>query len=119
MIMSQVTDPAPKFSLDIDVQPDATRVYCSGRLMRESGDVLRTEVKKLIAPGKRIILDLTKVTHSDSSGLSAIISIYISSKSAGCRLELINLGEKIRQLLTIANLLSLFESAGDGSFRIP
>lgn len=87
--------------------------------MGESGSLLRTEVKKLIAPGKRVVVDLTHVTHSDSSGLSAIISIYASSKSAGCRLELVNLGQKILQLFTIANLLSLFEPAGDSSFRIP
>src|SRR5262245_53267790 len=102
--MSVVTDPAPQFSLNIDVQPDATRVNCSGRLTGLNGNILQAEVKKLIAPHKRIIIDLTNVTHSDSMGLGAIISIYVSSKSAGGRLELINLGQKILQLFKIANL---------------
>jgi len=87
--------------------------------MGESGSVLRNEAKKFIAPGKRIVIDLTQVTHSDSMGLSAIISIYASSKSAGCKLELVNLGPKILQLFTIANLLSLFEPAAHGVFRVP
>jgi len=43
----------------------------------------------------------------------------ISSKSAGCRLDLINLGQKIRQLFSMTNLLSLFEPAADSSCRIP
>ena len=110
---------APQFSFDIEVQADAAVVHCAGRLMGESGNLLRNEVKKLIAPGKRVVLDLTKVTHIDSTGLSAVVSLYVSSKSAGCRLELVNLGPKVLQLFSIANLLSLFESAGDGTFRIP
>src|SRR5215467_6342232 len=107
------------FSLEVDVQPDATVVCCSGRLMIESGNILRTEVQKLIKPGSRIVLDLTDVTHCDSMGLGAVISLYVSSKSSGCRLELINLGQKVRQLFTMANLLSLFEAAADSSCRMP
>ena len=109
----------PQFSLEVDMQPEATVVRCSGRLMVESGNILRTEVQKLIKPGARIVLDLTNVTHCDSMGLGAVIALYVSSKSAGCRLDLINLGQKIRQLFSMTNLLSLFEPAADSSCRIP
>ena len=118
--MSQPAAGTPvQFSLDVDLQPGATVVRCSGRLMVESGNILRTEVQKLIKPGSRIVLDLTDVTHCDSMGLGAVVSLYVSSKSAGCRLELINLGQKIRQLFSMANLLSLFEPAANSSCRIP
>src|SRR2546427_536209 len=110
---------SPQFSLSVSVQPDVTVVRCSGRLVIESGNILRTEVQKLIKPGARVVLDLTNVTHCDSMGLGAVISLYVSSKSAGCRFELINLGQKIRQLFSMANLLSLFEAAADSSCRIP
>jgi anti-sigma B factor antagonist len=63
------------------LQPDATVVSCSGRLMIESGNILRTEVQKLIRPGARIVLDLTDVAYCDSMGLGAVISLYVSSKS--------------------------------------
>src|SRR5438093_4884291 len=118
--MSQLAAGTPaEFSLDVNVQPDVTAVRCSGSLMVESGNILRTEVQKLIKPGARIVLDLTDVTHCDSMGLGAVISLYVSSKSAGCRLDLINLGQKIRQLFSMTNLLSLFEPAADSSCRIP
>ena len=94
-------------------------VHCSGRLMIESGNILRNEVQKFIKPGARIVLDLTNVTHCDSMGLGAVISLYVSSKSAGSRLEVINLGQKIRQLFSMANILSLFEPAADSSCRMP
>src|SRR5262245_38035694 len=119
-IMSQpeADTPAP-FSFDIDVQPDAIIVRCSGRMMVESGSILRNGVQKFIKPGARIVLDLTNVTHCDSMGIGAVISLYVSSKSAGCRLELINLGQKVRQLFSMTNLLSLFEPATDRSCRMP
>jgi len=43
----------------------------------------------------------------------------VSAKRAGCQLELVNLGKQIRQLFAISNLLTMFESAGDNTFRIP
>src|SRR5262249_35370969 len=112
-------DLSPTFSVSVEQQVDCTTVHCSGRFMAENGNTLRNEAKKLIAPGKRVVIDLTNVTHMDSMGLSVIIGLYVSSKSAGCRLELINLGPNIRKLFSIANLLSLFEPLGDGSFRLP
>jgi len=87
--------------------------------MVETGNILRTEVNKCIRPGARIVLDLTNVTHCDSMGLGAVISLYVSSKSAGCRLELINLNQTIRKLFSMTNLLSLFEAAADSSNRMP
>jgi anti-anti-sigma factor len=118
MTQPSPANPAP-FNLKLDLQPHVTTVRCSGRLMFESGNILRTEVQKLIKPGARIVLDLTDVTHCDSMGLGAVISLYVTSKSNGCRLELINLGQKVRQLFSMANLLSLFEPAADSTARIP
>jgi anti-anti-sigma regulatory factor len=40
--------------------------------MIESGNMLRTEVQKLIKLGARIVLDLTNVTHCDSTGLAGV-----------------------------------------------
>src|SRR5262245_12811300 len=92
--MSQPT--SSQFSLEVDVQPDAIVLHCAGRLTLESGNILRTEVRKLMKPGDRIVLDLTHVTQCDSSGLGAVIGLYVTSKSTPCRLELVNLGPKIR-----------------------
>lgn len=66
-----------------------------------------------------MILDLTGVTNMDSLGLGTIASLYVSAKTSGCRLELVNLGPNIRRLFSMTNLLSLFEGAGDNTFRLP
>ena len=94
-------------------------VRCSGRLTGQSGSVLKNEVHPRIKPGTRVVLDLTGVTHCDSSGLGSVLSLYVSSRSSGCRLEVINLTQKVRQLFSMANVLALFEAAAGGMSHMP
>jgi len=81
-------------------------------------DFLYIEVSRLILDHKRIVLDLTDLHHMDSMGLGALIRLYVSTRSAGCDLELINLGKRIRQLLGITNLLSVFTVIGENGVKI-
>jgi anti-anti-sigma factor len=114
-----IPTPSPGFSVDMDVQSDATVAHCAGRLMIETGNILRSEVRKCIKPGARIVVDLTHVTYCDSMGLGTVISLYVSSRATGCQFEVINLGQQVRKLFSMANILSLFEAAADRSSRIP
>jgi anti-anti-sigma factor len=71
----------------------------------------------LIPQTKRVVLDLNDVVFMDSSGLGALIGVYVTAKNARCELQLINLSKKIRDLLGMTNLLSVFESAGQYGTR--
>ena len=106
-------------SLTTEPQPDCVLVRCGGPPGAGATHLLQAEVKPLIAAGRRVVLDLTDLTQMDSMGLGTIVSLYVSAKSSGGRLELINLGQKIRLLFSMTNLLSVFEPAGEGNFRIP
>jgi anti-sigma B factor antagonist len=99
---------ASLLTLDIDRADNATIVRCRGKLVAGVTDILYSKVSQLIPDTKRIVLDLTDLTHMDSMGLGTIVRLFVSAKSAGCDLKLINLGKRIRQLLGIANLLSVF-----------
>jgi anti-sigma B factor antagonist len=104
-IMSDAAAPSP-FTLEIDRGPDVVVVRCRGRLVSGAHDIFYTEVRQLIPGSKRIVLDLTDLAQMDSMGLGTLIRLYVSAKSAGCDLELINIGSKIRQLLGMTNVLS-------------
>jgi anti-sigma B factor antagonist len=81
-------------------------------------DVLYTEVRQLFPDNKRIVLDLTGLTHMDSMGLGALVRLYVSARSASCDLELINLGKQVRQLLGTTNLLLVFTVIGEQGIRM-
>jgi anti-sigma B factor antagonist len=98
---------------------DATVVCCTGRLITETSALLKTEVKPLLLNKRRVILDLTDLTHMDSSGLGALVALYISSKGTSCELQLVNLSPRIRELLSLTNVLSVFETCGRYGTRMP
>ncbi len=106
-------------TLVTSTEGDATIVRCSGKLVTGSTGILQTEVRGLLPGAKRIVLDLTDLGYMDSNGLGSIIGLYVSVKSAGGRLEVINLSARVRQLFSITNVLSLFEVCGEQNIRIP
>ena len=96
---------------------DDSEVRCSGRLVAGVNDRLQSEVSRLIPSSKRILLDFTDLTHMDSTGLGTLVRLYVSAKSAGCALQLYNVGKPIRQLLGITHLISVFEVIGNNNIR--
>lgn len=59
------------------------------------------------------MLDLTDLIHMDSMGLGTLVRLVLSAKSNGCRLELVNQGKRVRQLLGITHLLGIFTIIGE------
>lgn len=94
-------------------------VQCRGRLTAEVTATFKQEVKKLISVSKCIVLDFNDLAYMDSSGLGAIVAVYVSAKSAGCNLQLVNLGRRIYELLRISNVVSIFGDCARYNTRFP
>lgn len=99
---------AKSLSLQIETKDSQVIVHCHGPLVYETGNILYTAVRGLIGVNQCIVLDLTDVKLVDSMGLGTLVRIYVSCKSAGATLQLVNLGKQIRELLGITNLFSVF-----------
>lgn len=118
MINNPAQSPAPPLQLRTDTVDGATVVRCSGHLTFEVAAHFKNQVRPLIAPAKRLVIDLTDLTYMDSSGLGAIMSLYVSAKKAGCEFHLINFNQRVRQLLGMTNVLSIFETCGKFMLKI-
>ena len=92
-----------------------TIVDLSGKItLGEGGITLREEVRKLLAEGKKkIVLNLGEVNYIDSSGLGELVSAYTAVKNAGGELKLLNLTSKVRDLLVITKLVTVFDVKDD------
>jgi anti-anti-sigma factor len=106
-------------SLHISALEGAIFVQCHGTLTFDSSDFLRREVKSRIPDKGRVVLDLSEVTRMDSSGLGAIVGLYLSARSRSCNFDVINFNKQIRNLFAISNLLSIFETCGRQGIRMP
>lgn len=97
----------------------AVVVQCHGKLTLETSPLLKSEVRPMMQDTTRIVLDLKDVPLMDSFALGTLAGLYISGRTRGCKLELINANKAVRQLLGITNLLSLFEPAGRFGGKLP
>jgi len=104
--------PVPRLKLDVQTTEGATVVRVSGKLTRAVVATFKEQVKGLIPPATRLVLDLGGVAYMDSSGLGGLVSVYVTAKRAGCDLQLINLSKRVRELLGSLHLLSVFETTG-------
>ena len=94
---------------------DVTVLDMSGKITIGEGSVaLRTGVRRLLEEGKkRILLNLGGVSYIDSSGIGELVSSYTAINKEGGQLKLLNLTQKLRDLLTITKLLTVFDTYDD------
>ena len=90
---------------------DVLVVDARGRLtLGRETEALRTRIKELVESGhKRIVLDLSGVDYIDSAGLGVLVAGAASVRKAAGELKLANLTERVRGLMQITRLSTLFE----------
>ena len=96
---------------------DVTILDCSGSIRMGDGAVsLRNAIRGLNEQGsKKILLNLGEVKNVDSSGIGELIANYTTLSRDGGQLKLLKLTDKIRDLLVITKLLTVFDAYDDES----
>lgn len=91
---------------------DVVIVDLSGKITIGEGSVeLREKIRTLLADGKKkILLNLGDVGYVDSSGIGELVSSLTTTNNQGGQLKLLNLTKKIKDLLMITKLLTVFET---------
>jgi len=101
-----------------------TVVELGGRITLGDGSALLRKTIRGLLDDKRtkILLNLADVDYIDSSGIGELVSGFTAVKNQGGDLKLLHLTKKVRDLLQITKLYTVFdvytdESAALGSFR--
>ena len=91
---------------------DVTILDLSGEVrIGDSSVALRDTIRKLADGGKnRVLLNLAGVKYIDSSGIGELIANYTTLTRQGGQLKLLNLTDRIQNLLVITKLLTVFDS---------
>ena len=90
---------------------DVTVLDMNGKITIGEGSVaLRTAIRRLLEEGKKkILLNLAGVGYIDSSGIGELVSSYTAINKEAGQLKLLNLTQKLQDLLTITKLLTVFD----------
>ena len=79
--------------------------------MGEDTIKLRTALRILVKEGERnILLNLADISQIDSSGLGEMVSGYVSVRKSGGELKLLHLTDRVREIMIITKLVTIFES---------
>jgi anti-sigma B factor antagonist len=92
-----------------------TIVDISGRIvLGEESAALRDLVCDLLSKGqKRILFNLGDVSYIDSAGLGHLVSAFTSVRKQGGELKLLNLTNKVHDLMQITRLYTVFDIMDD------
>jgi len=75
---------------------------------------LRDAVRSLIAQDKKkIILNLAGVDYMDSSGVGELVANFTAVRNAGGELKLLNLTQKVQDILYVTKLYTVFDVKDD------
>ena len=97
-------------------QVDSTTVVdMSGRItLGEGCTQLRELIRDQVSKGnKKLLLNLADITYIDSSGIGELVSGFTSVSNQGGQLKLLNLTKKVKDLLQITKLYTVFDVYDD------
>lgn len=83
----------------------------SGNIRLGEGNIeLHNILRFLVEKGERkVLLNLAQVTYIDSSGLGELVAGYTTLQKNGGELKLLNLTERVNELMVITKLLTVFD----------
>lgn len=94
---------------------DVTVIDAAGRItLGEGASAFRDIIRELAAKGdKKILLNLADVSYIDSSGIGELVSGFTTVTNHGGNLKLVGLSKRVKDLLQITKLYTVFEAFED------
>jgi anti-anti-sigma factor len=99
-----------KLSLETRHLGDVIIVHCEGRIVyRDEAAALTRVVTEALQHTREVVLDLEGVQRIDSAGLGELVLIRRAAESNGNILKLAGPNARVRHMLELTNLSSIFE----------
>jgi anti-sigma B factor antagonist len=92
----------------------------AGRItLGEGSSALRDALRALVTKGqKKILLNMGEVSYIDSSGIGELVSGFTSVTNSGGQLKLLNLTKRVKDLLQITKLYTVFDVHEDEAHAV-
>ena len=87
--------------------------------MGQGNDYLHRTLHSLIDEGTtKVLVNLANISYIDSSGLGELVSGFTTMEKAGGELKLLNLTQRVSELMMITKLLTVFDTFDDERMAI-
>ena len=99
-----------KLDLGTRAIDDVTVLYCKGRFTyRDEATAFSQKISELLPHARKLVIELSELEIIDSAGLGELVVVHMWNRASGCSLKLAGANPRVRQLLDLTNLLSIFE----------
>jgi len=90
---------------------DVTVIDAVGRItLGDGASIFRDTIRDLSSTGhKKMLLNLAEVSYIDSSGIGEMVSGFTTVSNQGGQVKLLNLTKRVKDLLQITKLYTVFE----------
>jgi len=90
---------------------DVSVVDVAGRItLGEGSSAVRDAMRDMVSKSqKKILLNLGEVSYIDSSGIGELVSGFTTVTNSGGQLKLLNLTQRVGDLLQVTKLLTVFD----------
>lgn len=94
---------------------DVTVIDATGRItLGEGASLFRDTIRDLATKGnKKLLVNLNDVSYIDSSGIGEMVSGFTTVTNHGGQLKLLGLSKRVKDLLQITKLYTVFEVFDD------
>jgi anti-sigma B factor antagonist len=94
---------------------DVTVIDAVGRItLGEGASTFRDTIRDLAQGGhKKVLLNLSEISYIDSSGIGELVSGFTTVTNHGGNLKLLGLSKRVKDLLQITKLYTVFEVYDD------
>ena len=94
---------------------DVSVLDVAGRItLGEGSSALRDTLREMVGKGqKKVLLNLGDVSYIDSSGIGELVSGFTTVTNSGGQLKLLNLNKRVKDLLQITKLYTVFDVHDD------
>jgi len=112
-LLSEKKESADRPGINIAVGDDGALVCLLGRIDMDSSPAVRDSVLPLLqaAHRKRVSIDLSAVTHIDTSGIATLIEALKIARGNKTELRLQGLHDQLLRLFECTGMLSLFNGS--------
>jgi len=99
---------------------DVSVMDVAGRItLGEGSAALRDALREMVGKNqKKILLNLGEVSYIDSSGIGELVSGFTTVTNSGGTLKLLNLNKRVKDLLQITKLYTVFDVHEDEAAAI-
>ena len=87
--------------------------------LNDGAEQVRDKVRSVLQQGQKFVLvNLAAVSYMDSAGLGELVQAYSTVAKQGGKLKLVNPTKRLRDLLVITKLATVFDSFDDETVAV-